>query len=83
MNRLAVDKKGRGIMNGKARIVRGLFLGAVAGLLLVGRANALEVGQKAPDFTLVAPGNKQVRLADLLGKGPVVIYTIIQAFTAV
>ena len=70
-------------MNCKARIGRGLFLGVVAGLLLVEPATALEVGQKAPDFTLVAPGNKQVRLADLLGKGPVVIYTIIQAFTAV
>jgi hypothetical protein len=82
MNRLAVDKKGRGTMNRRARIVRGLFFGAVAGLLLVGPATALEVGQKAPDFTLVAPGNKQVRLADLLGKGPVVIYTFIQSFAA-
>ena len=62
--------------------IRGLLLGLVAGLLLVGSAHALEVGQKAPDFTLVAPGNKQVRLTDLLGKGPVVLYTIIQAFTA-
>jgi hypothetical protein len=44
---------------------------------------ALEVGQKAPDFTLTGPGNKLVRLADLLGKGPVVVYTIIQAFSAV
>lgn len=74
--------KGGGDHDCKGRGVRGLFLGAVAGLLWVGPANALEVGQKAPDFTLVAPGNKQVRLADLLGKGPVVIYTIIQAFTA-
>jgi hypothetical protein len=69
-------------MDWKGGNVRGLILGMVAGLLLVGSANALEVGQKAPDFTLVAPGNKQVGLVDLLGKGPVVIYTIIQAFTA-
>jgi len=69
-------------MDWKGGNVRGLILGMVAGLLLVGSANALEVGQKAPDFTLVAPGNKQVGLPDLLGKGPVVIYTIIQAFTA-
>jgi peroxiredoxin len=40
------------------------------------------VGQKAPDFTLIAPGGKPVKLADLLGKGPVVIYTFIQAFAA-
>lgn len=69
-------------MDWKGGNVRGLLLGMVAGLLLVGSAHAIEVGQKAPDFTLVAPGNKQVGLADLLGKGPVVIYTIIQAFTA-
>jgi hypothetical protein len=55
-------------------LVASLFLGAPAG--------ALEVGRKAPDFTLSAPGGKQVKLADLLGKGPVVIYTFIQAFAA-
>jgi peroxiredoxin len=53
----------------------------LASLILAGSANALEVGQKAPDFTLAAPGGKQVKLTDLLGKGPVVIYTFIQAFT--
>jgi hypothetical protein len=42
---------------------------------------ALEVGQKAPDFTLAAPGGKQVKLSDLTAKGPVVIFTFIQAFT--
>ncbi len=65
----------------KPRVVRGFFFGAAAGLILAGAASALEVGQKAPDFTLVAPGGKQVKLADLLGKGPVVIYTFFQAFT--
>lgn len=69
-------------MDRKRKHVRGMLLGLVASLLLVGSAHAIEVGQKAPDFTLVAPGNKQVGLADLLGKGPVVLYTIIQAFTA-
>jgi hypothetical protein len=54
----------------------------VAALLAVpGPAASLEVGQKAPDFTLPAPGDKQVKLSDLLGKGPVVVYTLIQAFT--
>lgn len=56
------------------------ILGIIGLALPVG---ALEVGQKAPDFTLTGPGNKPVRLADLLGKGPVVVYTIIQAFSAV
>lgn len=53
-----------------------------AALLFTGAAEALEVGQKAPDFTLAAPGGKQVKLSDLLGKGPIVIFTFIQAFTA-
>lgn len=48
---------------------------------LVLPAAALEVGQKAPDFTLPAPGGKQVKLSDLTAKGPVVIFTFIQAFT--
>jgi hypothetical protein len=59
-----------------------IVLALVASLLLVAPAGALEVGRKAPDFTLSAPGGKQVKLADLLGKGPVVIYTFIQAFAA-
>jgi len=56
----------------------------VLALLLTGLASpavALEVGQKAPDFTLAAPGGKQVKLSDLTAKGPVVIFTFIQAFT--
>lgn len=46
-----------------------------------GPAAALEVGQKAPDFTLPGPGNKPVKLSDLTAKGPVVVFTFIQAFT--
>jgi len=66
----------------KARpMIRGVLLAAVASLILANSAHALEVGQKAPDFTLNGAGGKQVKLADLLGKGPVVIFTFIQAFT--
>jgi hypothetical protein len=61
---------------------------AVASVLIAGLvalspawAAALEVGQKAPEFTLVGPGNKPVKLSELTGKGPVVLYTFIQAFT--
>jgi peroxiredoxin Q/BCP len=50
------------------------------GVFLASTAQALEVGQKAPDFTLQAPDGKPVKLGDLLGKGPVVIFTFIQAF---
>ncbi len=50
-------------------------------LALASPVAALEVGQKAPDFTLPAPGGKQVKLSDLTAKGPVVLFTFIQAFT--
>ena len=63
------------------KALRGVITGAVATLVLTGAAHALEVGQKAPDFTLAGPGGKPVKLSELLGKGPVVIYTLIQAFT--
>jgi len=66
------------------RLVRlSVAIGALAGLVAASPAAALEVGQKAPDFTLAAPGGKQVKLSDLTGKGPVVVYTFIQAFTSV
>ena len=69
-------------MRRRRQLIPGVLVGSIAALILTGPASALEVGQKAPDFTLPAPGGKQVKLADLLGKGPVVIYTFIQAFTA-
>ncbi len=68
-------------MHTKCRIAAAVLAGAIAGLMLMSDASALEVGQKAPDFALPSPGGKQVKLSDLLGKGPVVVYTFIQAFT--
>jgi thioredoxin-dependent peroxiredoxin len=56
-----------------------LALGFVA--LCAGPAAALQVGDKAPEFTLTGPGNKPVKLSELTAKGPVVLYTFIQAFT--
>ncbi len=69
-------------MKYSGKILCGVLLGAVVGVFLARSASALEVGQKAPDFTLTAPGSTQVRLADLLGKGPVVLYTFVDAFGA-
>ncbi len=63
--------------------MRAILVAVFLGLALAAPARALEVGQKAPDFTLPAADGKQVKLAELLGKGPVVIYTFIQAFTGV
>lgn len=61
--------------------IRATLAGLAAVLVLATAAVALEVGQKAPDFTLAAPDGKPVKLGDLLAKGPVVMYTFIQAFT--
>ena len=61
---------------------RSLIALVALGLLLASvPAHALEVGQKAPEFTLPGPGNKPVKLSELTAKGPVVLYTLIQAFT--
>lgn len=52
-----------------------------ASLALGAGASAVPVGQKAPEFTLAAPGGKQVKLSELTAQGPVVLYTFVQAFT--
>ncbi len=62
-------------------VVLGCLFITLLTLGLTGSASALQVGDKAPDFTLPAPGGKQVKLSDLTAKGPVVLYTFIQAFT--
>ena len=64
-----------------ARVAVIAMVVAVAVGLLAGSALALAVGDKAPEFTLVGPGNKPVKLSELTAKGPVVVYTFIQAFT--
>lgn len=58
-----------------------LMAGLALVLGLAGPVVALEVGDKAPDFTIAGTGGKPVKLADMLGKGPIVLYTFIQAFT--
>ena len=66
------------------RLVAALLLTSLisAGSVWTSPATALEVGQKAPDFTLPGPGGKPVKLSDLTAKGPVVVFTFIQAFTS-
>ena len=63
------------------RALRIVALAVALAAALPAAAPALEVGQKAPDFTLPAPGNQPVKLSELTAKGPVVLYTVIQAFT--
>jgi len=68
------------LRRGLIRVMPLVALATLATLAVAGPAAALDVGDKAPDFVLNAPGGKQVKLADLLGKGPVVLYTFIGAF---
>jgi len=66
----------------RSRSLALLLLGVLSSLFTAGPAYALAVGDKAPDFALpAAPGAPPVKLSDLTAKGPVVIYTFIQAFT--
>ena len=58
-----------------------VLVGALLALALAPPVAALEVGQKAPDFTLPGSKGQPVKLSELTAKGPVVIYTFIAAFT--
>jgi hypothetical protein len=58
--------------------------GLLAGLWLVlcsGSVTALEVGDKAPDFSLPATTGERISLADYLGKQHVVVFFYLYAFT--
>ncbi len=70
-------------MRTNARGVWSALAGMAAMLVLTANAYAIQVGQKAPEFMLMAADGKQVKLNDFLGKGPVIIFTFIQAFTGV
>ena len=50
-------------------------------LLAAGQSSALQVGDKAPDFALPATTAESIKLADYLGKKPVVLFFYIGAFT--
>jgi len=65
----------------RAALVRSVVAAALVSLALAGGASALEVGEKAPDFTLTGVDGKPVKLSELTAKGPVVLYTFIAAFT--
>ena len=62
-------------------LLRSIVLVALLSLTVAGLASALEVGEKAPDFSLNNTEGKPVKLSELTAKGPVVIYTFIAAFT--
>jgi peroxiredoxin Q/BCP len=62
-------------------VSRTLVLSVLAVMILASAAVGLEVGQKAPEFSLNGTDGKPVKLSDLTAKGPVVVYTFIAAFT--
>ncbi len=69
------------MMPNRRSMVMGVLAGALLALVIAGPAGALEVGEKAPDFALLGPEGKPIKLSDLTAKGPVVLYTFIAAFT--
>ena len=69
------------MISARRSLIMGVLAGVLLGLAGASVAGALEVGQKAPDFSLVGPDGKPIKLSDLTAKGPVVLYTFIAAFT--
>jgi peroxiredoxin Q/BCP len=59
-----------------AVLLSGIVLGMSAS-----HALALQVGDKAPDFTLPGTTADEMKLADYVGKKPVVVFFYIGAFT--
>lgn len=58
-----------------------LLIGAAAALLSATVASALEVGDKAPDFTLQASDGNTYSLSDFVGEQPVIVAFFPAAFT--
>jgi hypothetical protein len=64
----------------KRLMTAGLLLG-LSLVLCAGSVTALEVGDKAPDFSLPATTAERISLADYLGKQHVVVFLYLYAFT--
>jgi hypothetical protein len=63
------------------RLVVAVLLSGVILSIGVNQALALQVGDKAPDFTLPGTTAEEIKLADYVGKKPVVVFFYIGAFT--
>jgi peroxiredoxin Q/BCP len=63
------------------RLILAVLLSSVMLSLGASQALALQVGDKAPDFTLPGTTADEIKLADYLGKKPVVLFFYIGAFT--
>jgi AhpC/TSA family len=68
----------------KSPRMRTVFGAFFLGILLLFSGNpvmAVQVGDKAPDFSLPATTAEKVSLADFVGKKPVVVFFYVYAFT--
>ena len=66
----------------KMHRIRNWWFGILLGLsLAAGPAQAVDVGQKAPEFALPSSTGKEIKLADFAGKKNVVLFFYIGAFT--
>ena len=69
-------------MHARLRIVLiALVVGSAIGVGGIGQGFALQVGEKAPMFDLPSTTGEKIKLADYLGKQPVVLFFYIAAFT--
>ena len=69
-------------MNRRLRVViLTLAMCSVICIVGVGQSVALQVGEKAPLFELPSTTGEKIKLADYLGKQPVVLFFYIGAFT--
>jgi AhpC/TSA family len=62
-------------------VVVAMLLSAVLLVLSSTPAVALQVGDKAPDFSLPATTTEKIELTDFVGKKPVVVFFYLYAFT--
>ena len=65
----------------RSLLLRSIVAAGLVSLAWAGVSSALDVGEKAPEFTVNGTDGKPVKLSELTAKGPVVIYTFIAAFT--
>lgn len=65
------------------RLAAALLFAAVLVCGSLGSAWALQVGEKAPDFTLPATTADEVKLSDFVGQKHLVLFFYVGAFTGV
>ena len=63
------------------RLVVAVLLSSAVLCMGASHVLALQVGDKAPDFTLPGTTAEEIKLADYVGKKPVVVFFYIGAFT--